>query len=511
MNTSYWLDRHNEKHYPALDHDLHIHTLIIGGGLTGLATAYECSAHTKQIVVVEADQVGFGSSGRNTGKVTFQHGAIYHKIIKTHSQEAAVAYYQAQKEAINTIETIIDSHGIECQKENKSASIYGNSDKGIRQIQAEYEAYQLLGIPCEYQENVKSPIVMKAALQVENQMGYDPYAYLLGLSDILDQSGIAIYEHSRADDIVRVGSSWRVTINDHHVFAQNIVSATMTPLLDAFTFFYAKTYPSISHLALLDCDRMMQDIMLYGLDDPMTSYHPLHDSKLLCGGYEHNAAQANASDFNAWLNSLCKEWNVEKPLYVWDTQDLISHDYLPLIGALAPRYPDFYIACGFSKWGNTQSHVAAKVIADAIAQRESRYSALFSPSRIEPLLQGKALRMNAKTVMHFLTSQFPKLQDYELEQGKGKRIELDQRLYGMYCDENDDVYIVDIRCPHMGCICDFNEVDHTWDCPCHGSRFAYDGAIIKGPAQSALHSRQQKIPNQIDPREWVTHKDSPTS
>lgn len=507
MNSSYWLNQHSGKHYPALDHDVNIHTLIIGGGLTGLATAYELSAHTKQIIVVEADEIGFGSSGRNTGKVTFQHGCVYHKIIKSHGQAAAKAYYQAQREALNTIASLIDIFAIDCHKEMKSACVFADDLKGIKEIRAEYEAYQTLGIAGEYQAAQENPLKMKASLRVFDQIGLDPYAYLLGLSDILDQAKISIYEHSRAGDIVKAGSGWQVMVNGHRVYAQNIVCATMTPLLDAFTFFYAKTYPSISHLALLACDHSLQNTMLYGMDDPMVSYHSLSEHELLCGGYEHLSGQMNLSDQEAWINKLCQIWQAPAPQWIWDTQDLISHDHLPLIGSLTPRYPDFYIACGYSKWGNTQSHVAAKIIADAITQRENRYSALFSPARLNPLLQTQALRMNARTVRHFVTSQFPHLENFTIERGKGKCVELDQRLYGMYCDEQDEVYILDIRCPHMGCICDFNPVDRTWDCPCHGSRFSYTGGIIKGPAQMDLAAYHSTDHNHVDPHEFVEKAD----
>lgn len=499
MNSSYWLDRQNGKHYPALDHDEHVHTLIIGAGLSGLTTAYELSAHTKQIIVVEADQIGYGSSGRNTGKVTFQHGCIYHQIIKSHGITAAKAYYEAQVKALSAIAKRIDRHGITCHKESKPACVYAKSFAGIKMIQAEYEAYQTLGIPGELCEGEKAPLPGKVALTVYDQFGFDPYAYLLGVAAVLDQMGIAVYEHSRAETIVKTGSGWQVMVNNHRVFAQNIVCATMTPLLDAFTFFYAKTYPSLSHLALLEVDHSLPDIMLYGMDDPMTSYHVLNDHQLLCGGYEHLSGEMKQADQDAWLNSLCTTWHTSRPKQVWDTQDLIAHDHLPLIGPLSPRYPNFYIACGFSKWGNTQSQAAAEIITDAIMKHENCRSALFSPSRLNPLFPKQALKMNLRSIKKLLTSQFPPLADFTIERGKAKQIELDQHHYGVYCDEQDEVYVVDIRCPHMGCICDFNAVDRTWDCPCHGSRFSYRGEIIKGPAQVALNVDDHRV----DPHEFV--------
>jgi len=137
MNESYWIKQNQAKQYPKLDHDEHVHTLIIGGGLCGLTTAYYLSSVTNNLLVIEADRIGYGTSGRNSGKVTVQHGCIYQKLIKKHGLKTAQLYYEAQKEALESIASIIDEHHISCNALRKDAVLYTNDDTRIAQRQDE--------------------------------------------------------------------------------------------------------------------------------------------------------------------------------------------------------------------------------------------------------------------------------------------------------------------------------------------------------------------------------------
>lgn len=501
MNTSYWLDQTKGKHYPPISCDKHIHTLIIGAGLSGLSTAYYLSTVTPNVMVIEADEIGYGASGRNTGKVTAQHGMIYKKIMQMHGVEAARQYYQIQREAIDSIEAIIQEHGISCGWQRQPAILYTQEETRIAQLQDEYQAYLDLGIPCHFIETTDFPIPFAAGIQLDEQGSYDPYRYLLGLSDILDAAGISIYEHSAATSIEKDGIGWLVHVQDHVIHAQNIVSATQLPILDAFSFIYAKTYPSVSHLALLPHEHAEK--MYYSIDDPMHSYHGL-GAQLLCGGYEHPCAMMKEQDYEAWIVDLQKTWDCEQPRWIWNSQDLVSYDHLPLIGSLSQTYPNFFIACGYSKWGNTNANAAGKIISAMILKQEHESASLFTPDRKSTFLQPKCFQMNIKTAFSFIKSWFPSFQDQECARQEGKTIELGGHPYGMYRDEHDDLYIVDLVCPHMGCVCTFNKVDQTWDCPCHGSRFSYQGDIIKGPAQAPLTPYQEGN-NHVDPHEFLKH------
>lgn len=505
MNTSYWLATQTGKNYPPLSVEKHVHTLIVGAGLTGLTTAYYLSSVTPNVLLVEADEIGYGASGRNTGKVTAQHGMIYKKLIHTHGEEVAKAYYTAQCEAIDSIEAIIQEHHIDCDWKRTNTILVSLDETKKSQLQDEFQAYLDLGINAEFIESSAYPFSISSGIRMNHQGSYHPYRYALGLSDCLDARGIQIYEHSPVTSIEKEGSGWCVHVNGYMIHAQNVVSATQTPILDGFQFFYAKTYPSVSHLACAKVKHSIHDL-LYSIDDPTQSYHPLSDDLMLCGGYEHECAKETKEGYEAWIQSIQSTWDCPEPRWSWSTQDLVSYDHLPLIGSLSKKAPSFFIACGFSKWGNTNANVAAKIISSMILKQENVYAPMFDPSRSSTILQPKCFQMNLKTGFNFLKSHFPSFEEAQCEQNQGCVINIDAHPYGMYRDEQDEIYIIDLLCPHMGCVCVFNEVEHTWDCPCHGSRFSYDGSIIKGPAQSSLSHYACDEKNHVDPHEMIHKK-----
>ena len=118
-------------------------------------------------------------------------------------------------------------------------------------------------------------------------------------------------------------------------------------------------------------------------------------------------------------------------------------DGIPYIGSYSGRVSGLYVATGFNKWGMTSSMVAAAVLTDLVLDRTNPYTELFSPSRtiLRPQLAANVL----ESTLGLLTPTAP-------------------------------------RCPHMGCALKYNAAEHSWDCPCHGSRFQEDGSLIDNPA-----------------------------
>ena len=126
-------------------------------------------------------------------------------------------------------------------------------------------------------------------------------------------------------------------------------------------------------------------------------------------------------------------------------------DGIPYIGKYSKNTTDFYVATGFNKWGMTSSMIAADIMTDLVQNKINKYTSLFSPSRsiIHPQLALNAL----EAVTNILTPTAP-------------------------------------RCPHMGCALKWNNTEHTWDCPCHGSRFEKSGKLIENPATDDLKNNR---------------------
>ena len=147
--------------------------------------------------------------------------------------------------------------------------------------------------------------------------------------------------------------------------------------------------------------------------------------------------------------------------------------------------PNVYIGTGYKKWGMTSSNVAANIIVDKIIGKENPYEEVFKSTRLKPIKNYEELGNMVKEVSYSLVINKLKKSNEEIENLKddeGKIIEMEDHKVGAYKDENGKIYLVKPICTHLGCELSWNNLDKTWDCPCHGSRFDYTGKNIYDPA-----------------------------
>lgn len=500
QTTSLWLAKTKGKNYPKITKDQHVDVLIVGAGIVGLTTAYYLSKSMQDMMIIEADEIGYGASGRNTGKLTFQHGLIYKQLWDQHGKEGAKAYYQAQQEAIESVTEIIKEHHIDCDLQIRDAMLFTQDEQRIAAFQEEYQTYLDLGIPCTFIKAQTAPIDLVAGIQVKNQASYDPYRYLLGLSDILDEASIPIYEHSALRHLVKDEQGYRAIIDDVCVHANKVVLATQFPIFDHRHFYFARLKPEVSNLVALDIETSISSMMMRD-EMPLVSYNKLslkNETWQLIGGYQHDCGKAEEEKTQAWLNHIMKQWNVDTIPYRWSSQDYLSLDHFPLIGPLDHERDDLFFASGLQKWGNTNGNVAGKLLCAYLLKQPSQYATYFDPHRSNSFLTPKFLQLNFHVMKELFSSHLSQFDHTYPQMGKASVLNIHGHAYGMYRDEHDEVYVVDITCPHLGCICSFNEADKTWDCPCHGSRFSCRGDIIKGPATCGLKAYGDGL-NKIDP------------
>jgi Rieske Fe-S protein len=161
---------------------------------------------------------------------------------------------------------------------------------------------------------------------------------------------------------------------------------------------------------------------------------------------------------------------------------------LPFIGPISSNSISVFVATAFQKWGMTTSTVSAMVIRDFITNGKSNYEEIFKPSRFTPVSSAKNfVKENLNVADNLISGKLQKLPgDYSLELGEGKAIEFDGKKAGAYCDLDGNVFIVDTTCKHLGCEVHWNSAEKSWDCPCHASRYSYDGTVIEGPALKPL-------------------------
>lgn len=163
-------------------------------------------------------------------------------------------------------------------------------------------------------------------------------------------------------------------------------------------------------------------------------------------------------------------------------------DGIPYIGSYASDSPGLYIATGFQKWGMTSSMVSAMVIKDLILKGESPWQDVFDPSRKITAESVKTFVVeNLDVAKQFISGKIKPLpEDYDIKPGEADIVESDGGRTGVYRDDHGDIHMVNTTCTHMGCELNWNSAEKSWDCPCHGSRFAFSGDIIEGPAVKPL-------------------------
>ena len=149
----------------------------------------------------------------------------------------------------------------------------------------------------------------------------------------------------------------------------------------------------------------------------------------------------------------------------WSNEDAMPHDRIPFIGPFSIWTPHLYVATGFRKWGMTGAMTAALALSDRILGRNTDHFDIYIPQRLSLCsAMGPFLADAGRTAVHLL------LQKPFVPYGKKRCVE---KGFGP-------------TCTHLGCTLSYNPADHTWDCPCHGSRFTENGKLLSGPARRSL-------------------------
>lgn len=427
---SLWHSRTELPDFPNLSGDLKTDVLVIGGGLAGLLTAYRLQQKGIGTVLVEKDRLCSGTTGRTTAKITAQHGLIYHKLLKSCGEERAKLYYQANAEAVTQLKDLCRKAG--CKLENKDNYVY-SPDR--RKLEAELAALQRLGIRAKFDEAPPLPVPAAGAVGFADQGQFDP----LALAGFLAKD-LSVYEHTKVTQMIGT-----TAITDHgKIKAEKVVVATHFPFLNKHGSYFLKLYQHRSYLLAL---KNVPPLRAMYVDDSKRgfSFSSFDGYFLLCGGGHRTGKQGGS--YGALRAFQARHYPNAVEQFHWAAQDTISLDSIPYIGNYAGTTPDLYVAAGFNKWGMTGSMVSAELLSAMIAGEAKDYAPVFSPSR--SILKPQLLLNGFESVKNLLTPT-PR------------------------------------RCPHLGCALKYNKEEHSWDCPCHGSRFSESGKVLDNPANDDL-------------------------
>ena len=428
---SVWSANSELPSFPQLQNDKKTDVLVIGGGITGLLCAYALKTRGVNCVVVEADRICRGVTQNTTAKITVQHGFIYDKLFKRFGKEKAQMYLCANERALQMYRTLCSK--IACDFETKDNIVYTVQNR--RAAERELRALETLGAKAAFAETIPVPIEIACAVRMQNQAQFQPLKFLSKIAKDLE-----IYEQTKVFEI----RDNRAFTAQGTVGAKQFIVATHFPIFNRHGGYFLKLYQERSYALALENGPKING--MYVDEAPKGMSFRNYKNFLLVGGGDHRTGKIGGN--YAELRSFAKvHYPACAEAYVWATQDCMSLDGVPYIGQYSKALPNVYVATGFNKWGMTASMAAAEILCDSILGKENDCAPVFSPSRSMLTVQ---LAVNGGT---FLT---------------------------------DVLTPTKKRCPHLGCALKWNPTEHTWDCLCHGSRFAEDGKLIENPATDDL-------------------------
>lgn len=477
---SLWIDSVNgcKSRFDPLSEDLDVDVCVIGGGITGITTAYLLAKAGKSVCILERDVVASHTTGNTTGKITAQHGIFYDYLLNTFSAEIAKGYLDANLEAISNIKNIIDSENVDCDFEFCDNYVFTNLENEVANIKQEALTIQSLGFNAELVDNVDIPIDCLSAL----------------LSKFVNLGGM-VFEHSKVHDVKPEADFYLSFANDSCVTSKYVVFACHYPFVNVPGFYFLKMYQEASYVIGFKTKEQLFNGMYINTMAPVISLRTAIDNNgeriVLLGGSNHRVGtEEDISNSFFYLESLAKNMYPDcEILYRWQTQDCVSLDKIPYIGPFSSVWENTYIATGFKKWGMTTSNVAANIICDSILGKENKYGFVFSSTRFNPIKNGTEFVNMLKQSVNSLVVDRIKIPDEVLSDipiGSGKIVDYMDSKVGVYRDNDGKLHAVKPFCSHLGCQLSWNDLEKTWDCPCHGSRFNFNGESLYSPSVNDL-------------------------
>jgi glycine/D-amino acid oxidase-like deaminating enzyme/nitrite reductase/ring-hydroxylating ferredoxin subunit len=469
---------------------------VIGAGIAGLTTAYMLAREGKSVVVLDDGPVAGGETGRTTAHLSNAIDDRYMEIERLHGGRGARIAAGSHTRAIDAIEHIVAEETIDCDFLRVSGYLFLPPGWEREYLQLELEAAQRAGVPgVRMMEQAPLPrIGIGPCICFPRQGQFHAVKYMAGLADAAERHGVRIFNRSHVTEIKEGRQPVILTENRKSVRCNHVVVATNSPINNWVTI-HTKQEPYRTYVVgILMPKGSIPPVLLWDTLDP---YHyvrmqPLSDRHdvLIVGGEDHRTGQAHDTDvrfdsLEDWARNLFPFLgHVE---FRWSGQVMEPVDAVAFIGR-NPGSENVYIVTGDSGQGMTHGTIAGILIRDLIDGSPNEWIDLYDPSRKTLKAAGEFARFNlnvAKQYLGYVTAGASR-DGSTIPRGGGAVLRRGVQKVAAYCDESGEVHEFSAVCPHLGCIVDWNDTEKTWDCPCHGSRFSADGAVINGPANSGL-------------------------
>lgn len=493
--SSLWIDARDSTR-PAPSGDTWVDVVVVGGGITGIATAARLAESGLTVSVLEARRVGEGDSGRSTGNL---YATVSHGLATLRNKWNAAQVRQvvvARSEAIDWVEQMVRRYGIECgfRRVPLHQCVADPGSPALAELRAEHQAALDAGLAPEWREQVEGwPLELAAVSTLPGQAQFNPYRFVTGLAEHLAGLGVSVHEDARVVDID--AGKGVVTTMGGRVHADTVVLATHTP--PGVNLLQAEMEPFLEYGVAVPLPQPLAAASLW-VKDASRSLRTHEEGGrrwLVAVGGKHKTGEGGSgADHHARLSGYLQgHFGTDQPTHAWSAQQFRPADELPYIGRSA--HGNVLVATGFAADGLAWGVAASALICDLVQGRESDLAGLLSPRRFTPVKSASGWASeNASVARHMLKDRLDArgaaAELADLAHGTGQVMKVAGEVSAVYRDQSGRVTALSPVCPHMGCYVQWNPSAATWDCPCHGSRFDTSGTVISGPSLSGLEQRR---------------------
>jgi glycine/D-amino acid oxidase-like deaminating enzyme len=494
--TSLWLDRAQPVADDALDPDRPLDDLVVGAGLTGLVTALLLARAGRRVAVVEARAVGAVATGNTTAKLSLLQGTRLSRILRHQSEHVGRAYVEANTEGAQWLRRFCDDHGVDVQQ--RSAVTYAADPDEVATVRREHDAALRLGLDVAWHDDLGTPFPSYGGTVLADQAQFDPMDVLNALVEQLRAHGGTLHQGRRVVTVSQ-GKPPEARLDDGtRLRSEHVVLATGTPVLDR-GLYWAKLEPQRSYALAFETDATIPDGMYLsaGSDSRSVRDAPVDGRRLLLvGGSGHTVGRtrserAHVDALRAWTSAY---FPGATELHRWSAQDYASHDGIPYVGALPRGRGRIHVATGYEKWGMSNAVAAARTISGRILDAPPSWSTTLGRRITRPSGAASMVGTNlgvarslalgaARAAVSSVPARPP--------EGTGRVGRSVPLPTGRATTTDGTTCAVVGICTHLGGVLRWNDVEESWDCPLHGSRFAADGSVLEGPATRPLRRRDE--------------------
>ena len=442
-NYSIWKDNYKETNYKSLDKDVTCDVLIIGGGITGISSLYNLKNSNLNVVLVEQNKIGLGVTSNSTGKLTYLQNDLIDKIRKNYSDKEASLYIRSQIDSINKIYNVINELNISCDLEKVNFYLYTNKENEIDKLK-DLEMF-LNKNDIKVYKGYHKLVDYKYMFYVSDTYIFNPLKFINGL---LKYNNYPIYENTSIINIKRINNEYLCYTKQNKIRTKYVIIASHYPYFLKPLLFPMKVSLEKSYLSASTYKTTPFSLISYS--NPFISMRTYKNNIIYLSNSHSINTSCDMNNFNELIKKV-KNLNIN-PDYLWSNIDIITIDGLPFIGKVNNN---LLIGTGYNTWGLTNGFLSGNILSDIILGKENEYINLFNPKRFK-----------LKDIFPYLGNSLKSIDGFI----KG------------YCDSKSTKYV----CPHLGCKLLYNEVEDTFDCPCHGSRFDNDGKCINGPSNKDI-------------------------